>query len=186
MNGYLWVVPLFILAAGVYVWWPPEDQPDRYSELGAAMIGGSVVAFAVLALEQRYAKESEKRSLQIMLGAEETLAGIDLSNRDLSGFYLPNKDFTSANFRGTNLRGANLAGTNLQHAIFNGADLRGAKLDKVSLKPGPTLKPAEDLKPGAIICDANLQNISLVGAKYDSLTRWPAGFDPSKTGAVLV
>jgi hypothetical protein len=33
---------------------------------------------------------------------------------------------------------------------------------------------------------ANLTKATVTGARYDALTRWPAGFDPARHGAILV
>jgi uncharacterized protein YjbI with pentapeptide repeats len=62
-----------------------------------------------------------------------------------------------ADLRYADLRGADLTETELNQADLRGTNLAGAKLD------------------GA----------KLAGAVYDRHTRWPAGFDPRKHGAVL-
>ena len=40
--------------------------------------------------------------------------------------------------------------------------------------------------PGADLSEANLENVVLEKAKYDSKTIWPKDFDPQKHGAILV
>jgi Pentapeptide repeats (8 copies) len=62
---------------------------------------------------------------------------------------------------GTDLRGAALAGTALRDA-----DLREANLEHADLR-------------GACLDMANL-----AGARYDRVTRWPAGFRPRRRGAI--
>ena len=37
---------------------------------------------------------------------------------------------------------------------------------------------------GADLRETNLQDTNLTGARYDSNTRWPAGFDPLSSGAL--
>jgi uncharacterized protein YjbI with pentapeptide repeats len=183
-----WIVPssaiIAVLALGVWLWWPPGADADRSSELGATLIGGAVVAIAVLYLERQVSSEAERRELRLQLGLQNSLAGIDLRNRDLSGFHLAGKDFRGANLAGANLRGANLSGGNLRDATLNGADLRGAKLDETPLHPSETLFPSEDLYPGPIYPDATIQNTTFSKAKYDSDTKWPKHINPATVGAI--
>ena len=54
------------------------------------------------------------------------------------------------------MRRANLRNTDLRESNLVGADLR----------------------------ETNLQDTNLTGARYDSNTRWPAGFDPLSSGAL--
>ncbi len=130
--------------------------------------------------------------MRLTLGLGETFIGIDLRNRDLSGFYLATKNFSGAKFDGADLRGTNLSGANLSFATLTGADLRGAKLSATQLTPSEYLAPGEGLTPGSIsfggkpLADAITQGITIRGAKYDSSTEWPEGFEPSKGGAVFV
>jgi uncharacterized protein YjbI with pentapeptide repeats len=123
MNRRVLLIPVIVLASGLYMWWPPGAPPNRHSDLGTALIGGAIVAFSVLYLEQQFSRNYERRNLQLQLGTRTDFPGIDLSDRDLSGFYLTGKDFSGANLKGANLRGANLSGANLSHATLDGADL---------------------------------------------------------------
>jgi hypothetical protein len=61
------------------------------------------------------------------------------------------------------MRRANLASANLKGADFTNADLTDA-----------------------VLTGADLTNAALAGALYNEKTRWPYGFDPQKSGAVLV
>ena len=195
-----WGTLVSVIIAGTLVggllWWPPGAPPDRYSDLGTAMVGalvgGSVIALAVVFLERRYAAEADKRNLQTTLGMGNSFVGIDLSGRNLSGFYLAGRDFSGGKFEGSDLSGANLSGTNLSWARLAGADLRGAKLSKTSLKPDEYLELSVGLKPGTIapggtyLRDATTQSINIKEAKYNTSTEWPENFDPMKVKAVFV
>ncbi len=66
------------------------------------------------------------------------------------------------------LASADLSGAKLNHADLRTADLRGANLWAVSLTK------------------ADLSEAFLILAKYNSLTKWPDGFDPRAAGAILV
>jgi uncharacterized protein YjbI with pentapeptide repeats len=72
---------------------------------------------------------------------------------------------------------------------FLHADLREARLialgKRVSLKDrgGADLRNAD--LTGADLHGAALQGAMLTGARYDARTRWPAGFEPAKHGAIL-
>jgi uncharacterized protein YjbI with pentapeptide repeats len=181
-----------VIAIGSLLLRPLCAPPDRGSDLGTALVGGGVIAFAVLVLERQYAKRADKRDLQQMLGTGDNFVGIDLRGRDLRGSYLVGKDFSGAKFDGADLRGVNLSGADLSWASFIHADLRGAKFSATMLTPSEYLYPSETLAPGAVrpggkpLTDATMQAIRIRDAKYDSATEWPANFDPTKGGAVLV
>jgi uncharacterized protein YjbI with pentapeptide repeats len=180
----VWLIPVAVAFAGALLWWPPGEAPNKCSDLGSALVGGAVVATAVLYVEQQLSKEADRRDLKLQLGLQDNLIGIDLSGRDLAGFHLAGKDLRNAVLRGANLQRANLSGARLDHAVLVGADFRGAKLDETPLYPSKTLYPSADLVPGPILPDAVLQGVSLTGAKYDADTRWPKNFDPNAAGAV--
>lgn len=85
-----------------------------------------------------------------------------------------NAEKTPANLRGARLDGADLAGADLA-----GRDLRGASLVGANLQ-GANLSSA--LLCGANVAGADLSNADVSGAdlaslRYDTLTRWPDGFD---------
>ena len=58
-------------------------------------------------------------------------------------------------------------------ADLSGANLVGADLSETNLC-------------GADLRDANLIRVDLTGARYDSRTVWPEGFDPRAAGAIKV
>ena len=175
-----WGIPLIalagVLAVGFWLWFPPEADANRYSDLGTTLIGGATVGVAILYLERQFSRRAERRDLQMQLGLTDELPGVDLSGRDLSRFYLPGKDLRHANLRKAKLRGANLSGVKLDHANLSKADIRGAKLDETGLAPSNTLVPSNELVPGPLFPDANLQGVTLTGAKYDEHTTWPRNF----------
>jgi len=78
-----------------------------------------------------------------------------LEGRDLCLTGLIGADLSDASLRRADLRGADLTGANLREAELMGADLRNAVL----------------------------RGARLEGARYDSSTRWPAGFDPESSSA---
>jgi hypothetical protein len=108
-----------------------------------------------------------------------TLVGhTDLHGRNLAGHNLVGRDLEAANLSGAVLRNANLRGEDLAGADLTGADLRGAILQRTTL--GEADLRRADLR------GANLTGADLKGAHYDAFTRWPAGFDPRRHGAVKV
>jgi len=118
-------------------------------------------------------------------------------------------DLTDANLTGAKLNharlwyvraaGVNLTRANLENALLHAADLRGARLHDADLKnarlddlgkqvsahqrAGADLRDAD--LTGADLRGAALQGAILSGALYDASTRWPAGFNPVKHGAIL-
>ena len=172
------LIILVLFGFGAPLWWPPCAPPDRSSDLGTALIAGGVVALAVLVLERSFTKEAERRDLLLQLSLVDELRGLDLSGRDLSGFLLTDKTLSHARFRRANLMGANLSGARLDYADLSEADLRGAKMDATGLFPNETLFPSEDLIPGPVFPDANLQSVGLQGAAYNSRTSWPEHLGP--------
>lgn len=93
-----------------------------------------------------------------------------------SGLITGNKSMlslASANLENVNLVGTNLVGANLGYANLKDANLGLANLENANLV-------------GANLRLANLRGTSLRDANYSEQTRWPAGFDPVATGAILV
>ncbi len=85
----------------------------------------------------------------------------DLYMAELGGADLSEVDLRGANLRGADLKEAILTGVDLRYANLRGANLRGADLKEADLRM------------------ANLNEV-----RYNSLTSWPAGFDPKKRGAI--
>ena len=76
-----WVAPLAtvvaVLAAGLWFWWPPGENHNRYSDLGTTLIGGAIVGVAVLYVERQLTRGVERRDLQLQLGLTDAIPGID-------------------------------------------------------------------------------------------------------------
>lgn len=173
------LVTFTLVAAGLLLWIRERHSPGSKSELGAALVSGALVAFAFFSFQtatdqqdRRRDEENQRRadreSLQLTLGLNRDLSGIDLAKRDCSGFFLRGKIFADANLSSANFRNANLGegdftdgadddsiGANLRNADLRGADLSGANLQTAIVE-------------GALF----------EGALASELTRWPPGFDP--------
>ena len=165
---------------GVWLWWPSRRDTDQRSSLGAALLTGAVVSFAVFAVQivfdarlrdidaQRQADQdrraelqrvaADRAALQLTVGLQHDLTGIDLTDRNLSNFYLSRKLLPEAVLNGANLSGANLSGANLTGAQLQGADLEGAHLDGADLTNA--VLPLANLS-GAVLTQAKLANAVL-------------------------
>jgi hypothetical protein len=153
-----------------------EGWAEQGSKTGiASALVGAVVAFVILGLqsateEQRRNIEQRQQSiadearaqqeriadrqdLQVTISMQNNLAGIDLADRKLDGFY----------FRGKVLRDARLVRASLREANLTGADLTGADLSQANLS-GASLRGA-NLR-GARLRDALLNEADLTGANF--------------------
>jgi hypothetical protein len=176
--GFVVGIPLGVILVGLLLWWPPCPEPDRNSDLSASIVGGGIVAFVVLYLDQVLSQRQEKNLLRLQLSTGGDLQRIDLRDQDLSGFYLPGKDFREADLRGADLRRTTLSGASFIDTRLYGADVRGADLGSI---PGRS-------------SGAWLGTTSLEGVLYESSTRWPEGHptdprwpegvDPRERGAI--
>jgi len=116
------------------------------------------------------------------------LSGASLSRADLMGAYLVGAGLPGANLVGANLEGAhlewaylvsaNMEATNLAGANLMGAEMMWARLPRADL--------AEANLMGADLSYAYMPWVRLRGARYDTHTRWPEGFDPVAARAVKV
>jgi uncharacterized protein YjbI with pentapeptide repeats len=158
----LFVVP------GVYLWRPFWPYRKRRGELGLALLTGALIGFSILvvqvlfdqrisSIEGRRARQAEQQSLQLAIGQNEDISGIDLAGAKLTGLYLGRKQ----------MNGARLVGADLDRAVLDRAVLRRADLYRVDLN-GATAKEA-DLS-GANIANANLAGVDLRGAKLPGAT----------------
>jgi len=122
-----------LIAAGFYLWFSAADRAKSKGEIGRGLLISGIigVAFAWIQFDvseyQRRtdherdvaaARSAERQSLQLTVGLQRDLTGIDLSHRDIHRFY----------FRGKVLRDAQLIGARANDANFTSADLRDADL----------------------------------------------------------
>jgi Pentapeptide repeats (8 copies) len=176
--GFVFGLPLVVILVGLVLWWPPSPEPDRNSDLGASIVGGGIVAFVVLYLDQVLSRRQEKNLLRLQLSTGTQFEGVDLSNQDLSGFYLPSKNFSYANLEGADLRGATLSSSTFNGTRLKGADLRGANLQPLPDAFGQAWIGSTDL-PG-VLFDSKTRWPE--GLENDE--RWPVGVDPRDRGAI--
>lgn len=177
---------------GLWLWLPAGDPPNRESDLGGAIIGGAVVALAVLLLDWAATRRSESDQLRLTLNLDRETEGIRLDRRDLGGMYLVRRNFACATFRGTRLRDSVLYRSILAGADLSGADLRGADAGRVVLNraqlAGAQLAGCDlgwaDLRGADLSGVRGLGMAKLLCAVYDRDTVWPALFDPAAAGAV--
>jgi uncharacterized protein YjbI with pentapeptide repeats len=206
------VVVALTVVPGVWLWWPSRHEAEQRSSLGAALLTGAVVSFAVFAVqlvfdarlrnvEERREAEQARRAeqqrvqanrnaLQLTVGLQPDLSGIDLRKRNLAGFYLSRKRLVEAVLAGANLRAANLSNADLTRADLREAQLVGAHLDSANLAganlalanlSGAVLVQAKlgnaelagAVLTGADLRGADLRGASVGGASYDSATKWP-------------
>lgn len=117
-------------------------------------------------------------------------AGVNLATLNVKGKSI---FLDSLNLQGANLSGANLSTNTLIHSDLNGANLRDADLRMTDMRWGNFTSAdfkGADLRlailSAANLTDAKLGGTNLEGAMYDKHTTWPAGFDASAAGAILV
>ena len=184
-----------IALGGLGLWWPPGAPASSSNQLGAASLGATIVALAVLVaeylvsmqlreIENRNSLAAQERGLR-RAEAEEVLqrqSGERIDKwalqfmasfqQDLKMVDLSGRDMSGLYLRACNLLRANLKGTNLDGANLNGAYLAWAYLGAATLK-GADLGDA-DLSgaglegadlSGANLCGTNLTRADLTGAK---------------------
>ena len=148
--------------------WPDlADGPA--SEIGWALVGGSVVGVLI--------SLSEAHRDQIR-AAQELRRWVSAKSTDLRGV-----DLTGADLRKIDLRGRDLSEADLSHADLRGALLNGALLRSVLLF-GTVLENA-DLS-GADLSEATVGwKTYLHGALFDTSTTWPDTYEAEdvETGA---
>jgi uncharacterized protein YjbI with pentapeptide repeats len=170
---------------GWNIWKRDRDEPGSRSDLGAALLGGAVVAFIVFGLqlvsEQQRERLTEHQSLQLTIGLSRDLGGADLAGRDLTGFYFQGKDLREANLRGAVLVEANLTRANVGGADLREADLRRANLSEAQFTD-PKICPQEAQLQGAVLEGAtmkfaNLTKMQLAGINFRAANLEFANFD---------
>ena len=173
---------LGLVGSGIYLWWPSRHDPASRSAVGAAVLTGAVVSFAILLLqvvmearldeiEQRRLAERSLQDLRQQVassqgraGSPSGLEGFDFhvgNADDLSGFYFVGKILSGADFRGLTLNGANFTGADLSRALLDRAKLHDAEFIAAKLE-NTFLTDAE--LTGADLTSACLRLAHLAGA----------------------
>jgi hypothetical protein len=200
-----WLVGAILAAialGGLVLWWPPEAPANGSNQLGAALLGATIVALAVLvseylvstqmreidnknslaARERRLRREEAEEVLERQRGERidkwvlQFMASFqqDLRRIDLSGRDMSGLYLGACSFLRANLKGTNLSGANL-----TGAYLAWAYLSEATLK-GADLGDA-DLAgaglEGADLSGANLCGTNLTRADLTSVKLAGARYD---------
>jgi uncharacterized protein YjbI with pentapeptide repeats len=181
-----------VVVPGVWLWWPSRGESASQRELGMALMTGTVIAFAVLAVQglfelrlarlederasaqeardRRLAEDADRRDLSLTIGLQHDLRGIDLREQDLRGFYMAKKDLRGVQLLGARLEGVVFWAANLTEADLRGARMNGAMLEDARLE-GAWLTRA-DLRGaslrGALLEKADLSGADLRGANLES------------------
>ena len=189
-----------LVAAGVYLWWPTRRDPASRASVGAALLTGAVVAFAIFLLqivldsrldeiEQQRANERALQDLRQQVAASEGregtssgLNGFDFhigGVEDLSGFYFVNKILNEADFRGLTLNradfsGADLTSAQLDDAKLNDADFLSARMENAFLERAELT--GADLT-SACLRLAHLKDANLTGADLSDVDLSDAEFN---------
>jgi uncharacterized protein YjbI with pentapeptide repeats len=91
---------------------------------------------------------------------------------------LEHAEFVEAEAEHAKLEGAHLANANFEHAELSFANFNGADTAEANF--------AHAYLDGSILTGAlNLRSACLRGTIYNTMTKWPKGFDPRRWGAVL-
>jgi Pentapeptide repeats (8 copies) len=91
----------------------------------------------------------------------------------LNGAQLQDAALWAVHFEEAILENANLVNAQLNSATLNKAHLRGARLEGADLR-------------GASFSEADLTAVSFKGARANSKTIWPEGFDPTAAGVLIL
>jgi len=179
---------------GIWLWWPARGDASSRSDLGVALMTGTLVAFSVLVVQvlyesrasrveavqrdaqvtrdHRLQQQAERQSLALAVGMQHDLRELDLRGRNLSGFFLVRKQLQEAQLSGARLDESVLTGSNLTGAALVGARLRAAVLDDARLVEAVLSRA--DLEGaylrGATLRDADLSAADLRGADMSGAT----------------
>lgn len=107
------------------------------------------------------------------------MVNCDLRNAALSGAQLPGVNLTGADLSGADLRQASITGAWLTDANLARADLTKANLSGTVL--GRAVFTGANLV-GVDFSGADLSNAVLDKSVHDATTKWPVGFQPSRSG----
>lgn len=181
----------------------PKNVANRYSELGAAMAGGAIIAGTVLVAERLFAFEAEDRAanfqeklqvessgfqaglqkdaLRFQVSLVKDVSGIDLRDQDLSKSYWHGKIVKNAYLTRVRLNDSLLSGCNFESAFLFGANFANSQLD------GAIFNAAKLW--GADFERADLSGAHLYGAFFNEQEDFFTGNDDlgaaNLTGAIL-
>jgi uncharacterized protein YjbI with pentapeptide repeats len=176
--------------------WASDKTDASRSNLGAALLGGLTVGITVLvvqlSIQERVDQRAERRQLQLLVSQQRDLTGIDLTDRNLAGFFLRERTLDLARFVSADLTRADLYGSKLRRTDLHEAKLTGAILAYTEIRDS-NLQDA-DLEGASLVNatfvsvnvqGANLRNIDTRGADirglvYDDSTKWPTGLNPTE------
>jgi uncharacterized protein YjbI with pentapeptide repeats len=142
-----------------------EAEMNMTSFVDASLMGAS--------LNQAYLIEADMRRA-ILDGAKMERA--ILTDANLSRAYLIVTDLSGAYMRGVNLSDAIFDTSKLNKADLRNANLNGADLFDTDLSGAKIL--------GTDLRNTNLNEAHINLARYDSLTKWPKGYDYINSGAI--
>jgi uncharacterized protein YjbI with pentapeptide repeats len=160
------LVFVVIAAAGFRLWQSEMSLASSRAGLGAALLGGVLVASTIYYVEQASEQRSQQHQLRFTVGLQKDLSAADLVDENLSNAHLYKKNFQDADLRGANLTGAFLVQTNLTGAWLSDALLTDSDLDGAVLKEAQLAGATLD---GAYIADTNFQDSNLSYAKLRGL-----------------
>jgi endonuclease YncB( thermonuclease family) len=151
-----------------------SGESREWGELGRSLLVGGLIAAAVWMVGNFQREDERHHSLQLALGEQRELPGIDLHGEDLGEFDLAGKNLSQADLSRADLTAANLQDTNLSEADLDGATLTEADLEDANLANSAMdeakLEDVEanlvDLR-GASLAGADLSGASLSGAQME-------------------
>jgi uncharacterized protein YjbI with pentapeptide repeats len=195
VNWLVGAVLTISALGGLFLWWPPGAPANSSNQLGAVLLGATIVALAVLVSEYLASTQmreidnnnslaARERNLR-RVEAEEILERQrgekidkwvlqfmasfqqDLRRIDLSGRDMSGLYLGACNFLRANLKGTNLSGANLSGAYLAWAYLSEATLEGADL--GDADLAGAGLEgadlSGANLCGTNLTRADLTSAK---------------------
>jgi len=149
---------------------PLDNKGERgkaWAEMGRSLFIAALLAFAVWLIGELSRPVEERGALQVALGLQREMPGVDLQGKNLDRFDLSGKNLEGANLAEVHLREASLVGVNLKDADLVSADLSGANLEGADLS-GADLTEAElaDVQAdGVDLQEARMSGADLSGAE---------------------
>ncbi len=143
------------------------NRAQVWGELGRSLVVAGLLAFAVWLIDDLRRPVEEHDALQVTLGLQQEMPGIDLHGKDLSGFDLTDRNLEGADLEDADLSSTSLVRTNLADANLAHADLSGANLEEADLG-GADLSDADlrDVEATlSVLREARMQDADLSGAE---------------------